>query len=223
MQIKQLSCYVCAVIENGITKNLQDMKKSLFTFLVLLSLLFIALETQAQGIRLGLAATPGISWMRYNDGQGNVEGYNKLGINYGLIVDLGFAERYALSTGVFAEHGGAKVDILGEINIKLTYVNIPVLLKMKTNQFGKFTPFGQVGATTGVAVSRKVDDIDAKDDFRLFNVSLTAGAGTEYELGGGTSAFAAFHIDNGLVNVGKDTGDGKITKSFAGLRLGIFF
>ncbi|HRI28419.1 MAG TPA: outer membrane beta-barrel protein [Chitinophagales bacterium] len=199
------------------------MKKHFFTFFALF-LVFIALDTKAQSIKLGLAATPGISWMRYNDGQGNTDGYNKLGINYGLIVDLGFADRYALSTGVFAEHGGAKVEtVLGDVNTKLTYVNIPVLLKMKTNQFGKFTPFGQVGVTPGVAVSRKVDDIDAKDGFGLFNVSLTAGAGTEYELGGGTSAFAAFHIDNGLVNVGKDTGDGKITKSFAGLRLGIFF
>lgn len=182
----------------------------------------------AQDIRLGLSVTPGISWMKYDDGAGNTDGYNKIGVNYGLVVDLGFAERYALSTGIFAEHGGAKAEIetpAGTItsNTKLTYVNIPLTLKLKTNQFGKFTPYGQIGFTPGIAVQRKVNDIEAKDTIKFYNVSLTANAGTEFEISGGTSAFAAFHIDNGLLDVGKDNGDAKVRKSFAGLRLGIFF
>ncbi len=194
------------------------------SLLTLLLLLGLSGSSYAQSVRLGLSGTPGISWMKFDDGQGFTDSYNKFGINYGLVVDIGFAERYALSTGIFAEHGGAKTEtILGEVNTKLIYVNIPLTLKMKTNQFGKFTPYGQVGVTPGVAVQRKVDDIDAKDSFKIFNVSLTVNAGTEFEISDGTALFAAFHIDNGLVNVAKDSGDARLRKSFAGLRVGVFF
>lgn len=200
------------------------MKKQIILFIAVL-LIGACNMLNAQDIRLGLSVTPGISWMKYDDGAGNTEGYNKIGVNYGLVVDLGFAERYALSTGIFAEHGGAKtsVPLIGEVNTKLTYVNVPLTLKLKTNQFGKFTPYGQIGFTPSIAVQRKVNDIEAKDEIKFYNVSLTANAGTEFEISGGTSAFAAFHIDNGLLDIGKDNGDAKVRKSFAGLRLGIFF
>lgn len=198
------------------------MKKQLLVWAALLLATGALANLKAQNVRLGLSVTPGISWMKFDDGQGNTEGYNKIGVNYGLTVDLGFADRYALSTGIFAEHGGAKGDTLVG-DVKLTYVNIPLTLKLKTNQFGKFTPYGQVGFTPGIAVQRKVDDIDAKDGYGLFNLSLTVNAGTEFEIADKTSAFAAFHIDNGLLDIGKDNGDAKIRKSFAGLRVGILF
>ncbi|QQS30063.1 MAG: PorT family protein [Sphingobacteriales bacterium] len=199
------------------------MKMRTFLFSILFLLGFSSL-VNAQNIRLGLCVTPGFSWMKFNDGQGFTQTDNKFGVNYGLVVDIGFAERYALSTGIFAEHGGANTQtILGEVNTNLVYVNIPLTLKLKTNQFGKFTPYGQVGFTPGVAVQRKVDNIKANDEFSIFNVSLTVNAGTEFEISEGTSFFAAFHIDNGLMNVAKDSGDVTLRKSFAGLRAGVLF
>lgn len=200
------------------------MKKRLFLLTALLLATGALATVKAQNVRLGLSVAPGISWMKFDDGQGNTNGDSKFGVNYGLTVDLGFADRYALSTGIFAEHGGAKSEtLLGDVTTNLTYVNIPLTLKLKTNQFGKFTPYGQVGFTPGVAVQRKVNDIDAKDEIGIFNLSLTANAGTEFEIADKTSAFVAFHIDNGLLDIGKDNGDAKVRKSFAGLRVGILF
>lgn len=144
------------------------MKKRLFLLTALLLATGALATVKAQNVRLGLSVTPGISWMKFDDGQGNTNGDSKFGVNYGLTVDLGFADRYALSTGIFAEHGGAKSEtLLGDVTTNLTYVNIPLTLKLKTNQFGKFTPYGQVGFTPGVAVQRKVNDIDAKDEIGI--------------------------------------------------------
>ena len=99
-------------------------------------------------------------------------------------------------------------------NYNLSYVEIPILLKMRTNEIGYLRYFGQFGLGAGVNTkSRRAyktsygtstlsdDDIDISDDIRLFRFGLVIGLGAEYNLTGNTNAVLSINYNNGFSNV----------------------
>ncbi|MBH19433.1 MAG: hypothetical protein CL851_03310 [Crocinitomicaceae bacterium] len=100
---------------------------------------------------------------------------------------------------------------------KVNYVNIPVILKLKTNEIGYFTYYGEFGATLGFKTKALVDDeikpldynqsdssfsnslnlnqklyildINADKSTQPIRIGLNLGAGAEYNLSGNTSIF----------------------------------
>ena len=215
------------------------MKKFLFTLIVFCTTCQFLL---AQGdVKFGLSITPGMSWLRsQND---SIETRAKGAFGYGLIIDYEFAEneRYLASSGLYISHTGGKyslkVDSLsqpGVVNLKVVYLDIPLTLKLKTNQYGRFTPYGQIGLTPSIAIRRRFDytvsgqeiisNAKANERTNNFNISLTVGLGTEYEISEDTAAFGALYLDNGLLNVidDNDTAD-KVSRIMLGVRAGIYF
>jgi hypothetical protein len=109
---------------------------------------------------------------------------------------------------------------------KNTYVSIPVGIKMKTNEIGYMTYFGQFGLNLGFRTGTKITEdvnylantiaegklkdisnVNMDDDMQPIRVQLRVGGGAEYKISEGTSVFGVVHYNLGFTNVVK--GDSK--------------
>jgi hypothetical protein len=116
---------------------------------------------------------------------------------------------------------------LKERTVKTTYVSIPVMLKLSTNEYSGLKYFGVFGGEIGIRAkaiaedsyyrtikytsdtSYKVisnestmSDIDVSKEFSAvpIRVGFNAGIGAEYRLGGSTSAFISINYFRSLTN-----------------------
>ncbi len=183
-----------------------------------------------KNFRLGLSVNPNIGWYRYNDD--DYESGSKMGFSYGLVADLGFAKNYYFSTGLLINSIASKATYPaaattpGERDlIRLQYVEIPLTVKLKSeeNDLGRF--YGQFGFSTGFKVSgkekftgtTKKTDIDGDDLFRL---GLQLGGGAEWRLSDNLSLLTGLSFNNGFTRAIKD---GKPKTSYVALNVGVFF
>lgn len=108
---------------------------------------------------------------------------------------------------------------------KSTYVTLPIGMKMKTNEIGYMTYFGEFGLNiafrTGTKITDEVDymgnvaakanlsdirDVNIDKDMQPVRIQLRVGAGAEYKISEGTSVFGAIHYNLGFTNsVKKDS------------------
>jgi hypothetical protein len=220
-------------------------------------------------VRLGLKAQPCYAWLKVKDPAAPIldgDG-SKLGFSFGLMADFALTKNYFFSTGIDVSYRGGNLksqadstlqngnsgDYLRTItssNASLQYIEIPLTLKMKTNQIGNFIYFGQFGLAPGFNISSKADvhvarqalnnqgqqialpngysstsDVegqDIKDDINNFNLSMVLALGLEYSLGGTTSVVGAITFNNGFTDV-LDAGDKKAVSNTLGLTIGILF
>lgn len=223
-----------------------NFSKNFFATLACVAVLFTANDLFAQdyytssksssshdekNIRLGLAINPNIGWFRYNDDA--YEGSSKMGFSYGLLADLGFAKNYYFSTGLLINSIAAKATYPSTNNtkidydmVRLQYVDVPLTIKLKSeeNELGRF--YGQFGFTAGFKVSgkqrlsgeTKKTEID-KDD--LFRLGLQLGGGAEWKLNDNLSLLTGLSFNNGFTRAINNTGKPKT--SFVALNVGIFF
>ena len=221
--------------------------KTPFILFLLLAVSSLFNEARAQGdrIKMGFEISPGFSWLPVEGG--NTDTKSRFSIGYGVAVDylLNDDGNYALGTGIIYRHTGGKINyavdtLNANIDLKLQYLEIPLSLKLKTNEFGYFTYFGQIGFTpmfrTRSKYNASVNDVSiaenesGKDLTNFFNVSLLVSGGIEYSLAEDTRLFGALFFHNGFVNIVEDraelVGDGtfgRVNLSSFGLRVGLFF
>ena len=106
------------------------------------------------------------------------------------------------------------------------YVEIPICLKMLTNQFNKIRYYGQFGFAPGMRIRAlkndgEEDKLSAKDEINFMNVNMIIAAGLEYEISGSTVAFGGIEFNNGFVDM--LDGDDQGYTNFLGLNIGILF
>lgn len=109
---------------------------------------------------------------------------------------------------------------LDERTYNITYVTLPLALKLKTKEIGALTYFGQVGMNTSFRWKAKANDelsnletasyvkeskskIEITKDVNIFNFALNAGLGAEYNLSGSTSFMFGLNYAFGFSNVVK--------------------
>lgn len=186
-------------------------------------------------VMLGIKVSPNIGWFMPDSKDYKSEGV-VFGFSWGFISDFSFTKNYSLSTGfnVIASNGKLNYPHKEKINnattdssgfmtrtYKLKYLEIPLTLKMRTRDFGKFTFYGQIGLgsafnirakssdefTYGVSNATLSDEESIKNDVTLIRVGLILGIGTEFSLGGSTKLIAGFGYNGGLFDVlkGKNT------------------
>lgn len=215
--------------------------KTVFKALATVAILFVASSTNAQdyytqsnnnysgeekNFRLGLSINPNIGWLRYDD---DYEASAKMGFSYGLIADLGFAKNYYFSTGLLINSIGSKVDFPATGTdrdvIRLQYVEVPLTIKLKSeeNETGRF--YGQFGFTAGFKVSgkEKLAGSDKKttiDGDDLFRLGLQLGGGKEWKLSDNLGLMTGLTFNNGFTRAIKE---GKPKTSYVALNVGIFF
>ncbi len=198
--------------------------KRLFSVFVIF--LLISFFNKAQGNdntwRLGLKASPSISWINPDIREIDYES-TSLGFSYGLIADWFFSETYSVSANLFITHQGGEVSFendqiysfdgnnLKNRDFDLQYVEIPLLLKMRTREFGYFTFYGQFGFSPGFNIKARADDIyfdgskendlNIEDDVYTLKASIVMGAGVEYSLLQNTAIVMGLNYNNGFSNM----------------------
>lgn len=226
--------------------------KKVFAILCLLAFTAASVHAQDRSVRFGIKAAPNLGFIKPDTKELKNDG-TSLGYTFGLMCDfmIGSTENYAFSTGLFLNKIGGKYTFpFGDKNLRTEsryqYIELPLTLKLKTNEIGYMTYFGQIGFGAGfnIAAKSNLDVPDAKGDIvhmtdenildktNLFKASLIVGAGMEFNFSGNTSAMVGLTYNNGFTNILKDqkvpdsSGNEKALKAkqhYFELSLGVFF
>ncbi len=232
--------------------------KKLIVFVILISFTYSlnAQEKAPKIFRLGIKASPDLGWF-VNDAKGYESNSAKFGFSWGLICDIAFAKNYYFSTGFNISTANGIMDFAHKMKISetdtiakegnlrrsytLKYLEIPITLKMKTREFGKFTFYGQIGLGAGFNIKAQANDEfsydsgnkitseeNIKNSASFFRASLILGIGAELSLGGTTSILMGLGYNNGFFNAlsGKNivtNVDEDAKSSFVDLSVGIIF
>ena len=203
---------------------------------LLLGFSLITFHSQAQSyygypqrdLSMGLTINPNIGWMRYDDDRYSSEA--KVGYSYGLLADIGFAPNYYFSTGFMINtlesslNSGSHSEIAAR-DYRLQYAEVPIAIKLKTNenQYGRF--YGQFGFTAGVKVSGKEKYEDANsyskiDGDAIVRLGLQIGAGAEWRISNSLHFLTGISYNNGFTEALKE---GSPKLSYLGLQFGLLF
>lgn len=204
----------------------------------------------------GLKVVPNLGWIKTDDNDTKSDG-SKIGFAYGLVTEFRFAENYAFATGLEIAYRNAKTkgsttfeptpgttkDSTYSRSMKLQYIEIPLTLKLKTNEIGYFRYFLQIGLAPGFKIRARADDKgtvattvgggptanlpyesenkDIKDDIHGLNLSMIISGGVEYNVSGNTNLAFGLVFNNGFL----DIKDGGLTQksNYFGLSIGVLF
>jgi hypothetical protein len=213
--------------------------------------------------RFGFRISPNFSWVKALSEEVNPNGLG-LGFSYGLMGDFQIRGNYAFATEItvtsmrskFA-HSDTLVHFMEGVNHRYTgvefdyalqYVQIPLTLKMRTNEIGKFYWWGQFGIAPGILLSNTLrttsnpEYIDGKytpnatdrdfngengpgvfkDNISVIRIPMVLGFGAEYRINGSTMLNMGLRFDNGITDFLRDK---KATgrNNFLALQVGVFF
>lgn len=207
------------------------MKKALVAILMLTT---VALNAQDfKKFRLGLSVGPNFGWIKTTDKDWDSDGV-RLGFSAGLVTDFYFTKNYGISTGLQIMNAGGKVktEVPGlTLSAKYMnqYVQLPLGLKMKTNDFSGFNIFGLFGVTAeyryksrydyegnilGVAFSE--EKVDGREYTRDLRLGLNIGLGTEYNIAGSTNLFLSLVYNNGIIGAVKSNDSNNVNNTTSG-------
>lgn len=238
-----------------------------------LALLFIAItggyalhaQDGSDGVRFGLKLSPNLGFIQTEtDGlKSNGAGF---GYTFGLMAEfpIGSSGNYRFATGLNLNNitGKWKSDykyvasanpndpVLTkelETDVRLQYIELPLTVKLMTNEIGYMRYFGVVGFGTAFNISAKSDEVvpqvdgtrtvdgspivstfeekkrqNVQDDIALFKASLIVGAGMEYNFSGNTSLLVGVTYNNGFTNI-LDIDGSKAKAHYLELSMGVFF
>lgn len=206
-------------------------------------------------IRLGFKVDP----VFYNAIRPQENGIEKsaagFGINYGLMADVMFRDgRGAFATGLEIAHASAELAYKGnamglnhgdaqgdqQYKIKLQYLQIPLSVKLKTNEnYSGLRWWGQFGTYMGALLRSRTDYSYTKtgggnvsetnrniiNETNKVNMGLLVGAGGEYRIADRTDLFFGLGFENGFTDIttNKNWNDGKVSLNRWAVRLGLFF
>lgn len=207
------------------------MKKIVF----LLAFVFISnvLFAQYKPFQLGFKVSPTISWLNANDSGLKGEG-TSIGFNGGFVAEFNFTENYMIMTGINYNYAKGKIsyqklvqenDTLSPLHnqicdisqtINFQYIEIPIALKLRTNEFGKVRFYGLMGINSAFCFnaksdktisyendSKKIERENVKDDFTLMKESLLLGIGTELRVDQSSFLSIGVNFNTALNNIAK--------------------
>ena len=204
------------------------MKKNLL-FIGLLLAMSLTASAQNKGFAFGFKLGPGFDWTGSTTGAAKSEGM-RTGFGVGVVAEYYFADNYALVTGVNVNMnrghysfdngrmvmGADSVEVLDTYPVdryfKSTVYEIPLMLKMMTNELGNLPlrAYAQVGAGIGYAQKVKVKDsyldvvgnefVASNKEFSNLRTSLKIGAGAQYAIDESTRVFAGLYFSHDFLN-----------------------
>lgn len=198
--------------------------------------------------RLSFTGSPSLNWLS-SDMQGVESGKTAVGFDYGVSADFFFDEenRYAFSTGLLINNvrgnlryydDAGPIRFAGEtfasgtdFRYRLKYAEVPILLKLQTSQFRRWTYWGQFGFSSFVNIQAKGDSNDGvldkhniHDEVSLFNLALNMGVGSSFDLGANNAVTVGLIYKNGFLDVTSNSQfDDKTTLNSVVLKLGLIF
>lgn len=206
-------------------------------FFTLLAVFILSINnSQAQyyqrdkNLSLGLTFSPNIAWLSYEDSD-SYNASNQVGSSYGLLADIGFARNYYFSTGLFINTLKSQVDPTATNKdfvprtYRLQYAEVPLAIKLKSNDNGQNRFYGQFGFTAGIKVSGK-EKLDKASKYSaisgddIFRLGLIIGTGMEWRISNGLSAITGIAYNNGFTRTLKQ---GSPRLSNVSFNLGLLF
>lgn len=198
-------------------------------------------------IRLSFVGSPSVNWMVPGNSVAD-RGKATIGYDFGLNGDIYFSEdeRYSLLTGLLITNTGGELNFRSnsdfqfsgvtlppksKIRYHLRYVEVPLVLKLKTVQFQRTRYWGEFGMTGMVNIESKGDSnngalnkTNINDEINLFNIGMNIGLGFDFDLGGSNSVTTGLIFQNGLIDVTTDNAftDKTIINSLK-LKIGLIF
>ena len=206
---------------------------------------FLSIYAQSTRVKFNVEVDPQSSWFRSDDVSVEPDG-SIIHMHAGLNMDFYFAENYAFVLGVGINNLGgnllyadstefsSKGEILlvepnQSIKLNLQYIDIPIGLKLKTEEMGYATYFLQLGFNPMINLNAKatseeasLDKADIKESIITFYLGYHVGLGIEYNLGGSTSLIGGVRWSSGLTDV-TDNDQANVTLNSISLRLGVLF
>lgn len=195
-------------------------------------------------LRLGLRVSPNLGWLKPKSDT-IISNGTHLGFSFGLVSEFVIADNYSFATGFDIASIGAKSKYQRSLEIiyedyKLKYLEIPLTLKMKTNQISYTSFYGQIGLGLGFNLSsktsEKITDIsgvqissnsnkEIKKEINFLRSSLIIGAGAEIAIVGNTAALVGFTFNNGFLNMfsKNNQNDKNAISNYVALNIGILF
>jgi len=186
------------------------------------------------------------SWLSAKTNRIDKDG-TRPGISGGLMVEYYFHPNYGLVTGLnLGVQGGSllyedpvsistgdntsvPLEAGSTVVYSLSYISIPVGLKLKTNEIGYFTYFAQLGFNQQINIGSRASSTgnglnkdNVPKETNLLNMSYFFGGGVEYNVGGQTSLLAGIFFNNGFVDV-LSNNDHKAVLNYLTFRVGVLF
>jgi hypothetical protein len=217
--------------------------------LVILLLINASAVFAQSDLRLGVDIDLMASWLSPKSNQIEKDGARP-GISGGLMIEYYFRPNYGLISGLQLATQGGNILYNEEVPISIgndspvllapgstvayniSYLTIPVGLKLKTNEIGYFTYFAQLGfnqlinigsrATSTGGGSVKLSKDNVPREINPFNMSYFFGGGIEYKIGGNTSLLAGIYYNNGFIDV-LSNNDLKAVLNYLTVRVGVLF
>lgn len=216
------------------------------TLVTVLMIFFLSSWSQTR-LQLSFTANPSLNWMHTTSrdvtSQEAVAGYD-----FGIMGDVFFSENenYSLLTGLQVINTGGRIAYRAsepfsfagailpqntEIRYRLRYLDVPLSLKLKTDEFHRVYYWGIFGLSALVNIGANGDSNDGTfkksdigEEINMFNVAMNVGVGFDFDLGGSNSLSAGLIFQNGLIDVTTDNyfTDKTIINSLK-LRLGLIF
>jgi hypothetical protein len=214
-------------------------------FLILFAL-NVSVSLGQTKLRLGVSLDPICSWFSPKNGEIQRDGA-RFGMNGGLMVEYYFAPNYGFLSGLsITSQGGnllyndtvyisagdqepVKLSPGTSVSYGLSYLSIPLGLKLKSNEIGLITYFAQIGFLPQINIGSRakasgggLDKDNVPEEINIVNLSYFFGGGIEYNIGGQTSLTAGLFFNNGFIDV-FSSNDYKAGLNSLTLRLGILF
>lgn len=205
----------------------------------------LSLSAQSTRVKFNVEVDPQSSWFRSDEASVEPDG-SIIHMHAGLNMDYYFTENYAFVLGVGINNLGgnllyadstefsSKGEILlvepnQSIKLNLQYIDIPIGLKLKTEEMGYATYFLQLGFNPMINLNAKasseeasLDKADIKESINTFCLGYHVGLGIEYNLGGSTSLIGGIRWSSGLTDV-TDNDRANVTLNSISLHLGVLF
>lgn len=242
------------------------MKNIKITLVLVFCLFMSAAKAQFNGeFRLGIKASPSFTWLKTNDNQ--IEGNgSSVALDLGLTGEYFFAENYAIATGisVFLGQGGTLNYGIGgnffpdselsdssyynlpagaEIKYSFDYIEIPISVKLRTNEIGYLRYFAQIPIfSLGFPIKGRADisgsgitnteDENILKSVNPFSLTWGLGGGVEYSVSENTTLVGGLFYQNSIIDIlensgtqvtGGDEEDSKQVLNRLTIKIGILF
>jgi hypothetical protein len=218
--------------------------KRILLIIIFLGTLF-SLSAQSTRLKFNVEVDPQSAWFSSDEVGVEPDG-SIIHLHAGLNMDFYFAEKYAFVLGVGINNLGGNLlyadttefSSKGEpleiksgqsVKLNLQYIDIPIGLKLKTDEMGYATYFLQLGFNPMINLNAKVssedasfDKVDIKESIITFCLGYHVGLGIEYNLGGSTSVIGGIRWSSGLTDV-TDNDRVNLNLNSISLHLGVLF
>ena len=164
-------------------------------FSIVATSLFMLLSVAAQEVHFGIKAGVNVSSVDITNG----DDYNsKAGLHVGGLAHIHISQHFALQPELIYSMQGGKVE---NVNLKLNYINIPLLAQYMINDGFRLQTGPQLGFL--LSAKSKVGDVErsVKDDLSSIDFSWVFGAGYLFPSGFGIDA----RYNHGISNFSDNT------------------